>query len=399
MRRPLPLLLSLPLAGVLALPLAGLPAGAAPSASPAPSASSVSSTGDDAGRATPGLRVTRAVTGLSQPWDVAVIDGGRLLVTERETRRLLVADGGQVRRVAFPARSWANGETGLMSVEADPAFAENRRFYTCFGGFRSGGARDVRVVAWTLNQAATRATQARVLLTGLPTSGGRHGGCRLLVARDGSLVVGTGDAAVSSNPQDLTSLGGKTLRLNRFSGKPWPQNPFPKAGNRNKRYVLTYGHRNVQGLAQRKDGSLWSVEHGPNRDDEVNKLFRGGNYGWDPGPGYDENVPMTDFSLPGPQIGARWKSGDPTKATSGAEWVSGARWQSYNGTLAVAALKDNSVRFMRFNAQGRLQGVRRPAALTRFGRLRSVTRAPNGDLLITTANGSNDSVLRVSPRG
>ena len=106
---------------------------------------------------------------------------------------------------------------------------------------------------------------------------------------------------------------------------------------------------------------------------------------------------MTDFSLPGRQFGARWRSGDPTFATSGATWVRGTQWGALNGTLAVAALKDSKMRFMKFDATGRLVSVRIPRALTHFGRLRSVTVAPDGDLLVTTSNGSSDSVLRVHP--
>jgi glucose/arabinose dehydrogenase len=100
--------------------------------------------------------------------------------------------------------------------------------------------------------------------------------------------------------------------------------------------VWTWGHRNVQGLAQRGDGTLWSVEQGSYRDDEVNLLVAGGDYGWNPVPGYDESVPMTDQSLPGRQIAAKWRSGDPTIATSGAAFVQGRRWGALNGALAVA---------------------------------------------------------------
>ena len=108
---------------------------------------------------------------------------------------------------------------------------------------------------------------------------------------------------------------------------------------------------------------------------------------------------MTDQDLPGEQIEAQWSSGSPTIATSGATWVSGKRWGSLNGTLAVAALKGGRVLFMTFDSDGVLQRTRTPAALRRYGRLRSISRAPNGDLMITTGNGSGDSVLRVHPRG
>ena len=90
--------------------------------------------------------------------------------------------------------------------------------------------------------------------------------------------------------------------------------------------MVTYGHRNVQGLAQRSDGSIWSVEHGTDRDDEVNRLSTGGDYGWNPTPGYNESRPMTDQGLPGTQLNARWRSGKPTIATSGAAWVRGKQW-------------------------------------------------------------------------
>ena len=80
-------------------------------------------------------------------------------------------------------------------------------------------------------------------------------------------------------------------------------------------------------------------EHGPDRDDEVNRLITGGDYGWNPVPGYNQSVPMTDHNLPGTQQSAKWRSGFPTIATSGAAWVSGTQWGLYNGTLAVAALK------------------------------------------------------------
>ncbi len=244
-------------------------------------------------------------------------------------------------------------------------------------------------------------TKPQALLTLLPTTSGRHGGCRLLVDREsGALLVGTGDAAVGTNPRDLTSLGGKTLRLDRRTGKPWPGNPFIDAGNLQQRYVVTYGHRNVQGLAQRRDGSVWSVEHGSYRDDEVNLLEDGGDYGWNPVPGYNEAVPMTDQSLPGPQIDAKWSSGNPTIATSGAAWVRGKQWGRYNGTLAVAALAGNRVVFMKFDKAGALKWTRTPPALRSYGRLRSVTSAANGDLLITTGNGGgSDAVLRVRPKG
>jgi glucose/arabinose dehydrogenase len=163
--------------------------------------------------------------------------------------------------------------------------------------------------------------------------------------------------------------------------------------------VHTYGHRNVQGIAERADGTLWSIEQGTFRDDEVNRLVNGGDYGYNPVPGYNESVPMTDQSLPGRQVRARWRSGNPTLATSGGSFVHGAKWGALNGALAVACLKASRVLFLTFDQHGRLERVRAPRALRQHGRIRTVSSSRNGDLLVTTDNGAgNDVILRVSPR-
>ncbi len=398
LRRPLarPLALALPLALVAALPATQ----AAPASAPGTTSASAAQVTARAQARIPRMRVRTVVNDLDNPWDVKVLPGGTLLMTERDRARLSTYDGGNRSTVDFPGnRVWVSGETGLMSLEVDPRFATNRRFYTCSGWVKSGGGHDVRVNAWTLSDDGTGARLDEPLVSGFPTSTGRHGGCRLLVADNGALVVGTGDAAQGTNPRNLKSLGGKTLRLNRFTGRPWRTNPFRHARNADKRYVLTYGHRNVQGLAQRRNGSLWSVEHGSYRDDEVNLLRRGGDYGWNPVPGYNETVPMTDHSLPGRQRSARWRSGEPTLATSGATWVYGSKWKRLEGTLAVAALKAHRVVFMKFGPRGGLQWTRSPQRLRQLGRLRSLTLTPQHNLLVTTDNDSaRDKVLRISPR-
>ena len=262
----------------------------------------------------------------------------------------------------FPSRKvWVSGETGLVSLEIDPGFATNGRFYTCSGWQKRGGGHDVRVNAWRLNNAGhPRPPPARPWSTASRPAavGTAAAGCSS--PSNGALLVGTGDAAQSSNPRNLNSLGGKTLRLDRMTGAPWPTNPFINAANRNQRYILTYGHRNVQGLAQRADGTLWSVEHGPGIEDEVNRLGAGRDYGWQPGPGYNESVPMTDQSLPG-RSSTRAGAPAPTPATSGAAWVRGKKWGRLNGTLAVACLEGNRVIFMKFDRNGRLKWTRAPA--------------------------------------
>lgn len=351
---------------------------------------------------TPQLQVDVLARGLDHPWEVQELPSGQLLVTERERRTLSLVDPatGSRRVIDFPGhRVWAEGETGLLGLAVDPQFRDNRRIYTCSGWHRNNGSRDIRVIAWTLDRDLTRARFATKLRGGLPTSRvGKHAGCRLLILRSGELVVGTGDAARGRTPQRLRSLGGKVLRLDRFTGRPSPGNPWAD-GKGKRRYVLSYGHRNVQGLAQRADGTLWEVEHGTFRDDEINRIRKRGNYGWNPVPGYNETRPMTDERLPGRQRAAKWRSGNPTIAPSGADFVTGPRWGRLSDTLAVAVLKGERLLFVKFTRKGRLRWTTAPAELRRYGRLRDVTATRQGDLLVTTDNGDGrDVVLRVRPR-
>ena len=181
---------------------------------------------------------------------------------------------------------FVNGETGLMAIVVDPAFDSNRRFYTC----QVHTGREVQVIAWIIDAAYATATRADDPLVGDIPAASRHSGCRLRFGPEGYLWIATGDAAAGTVPQDLSSLGGKVLRVNASTGAGAPGNPFATSSR-----VYTYGHRNVQGLALRPGTSqMWAVEHGPNVDDEINLLVVGGNYGWDPVPGYNESVPMTD---------------------------------------------------------------------------------------------------------
>ncbi|RBY97234.1 PQQ-dependent sugar dehydrogenase [Blastococcus sp. TF02-8] len=335
----------------------------------------------------PELTVETVVGGLDHPWDVVQATDGTLLVDERGGGFTAVLPGGEVRKVAADLPDlFADGETGLMGLALDPAFEANRRLYSCQGST----AGEIRVVAWVVAadwSALTRA--ADPLVGGLPLneSSGRHGGCRLEFAPDGALLVGTGDTANGTLPQDPTSLGGKVLRADPATGQV---------------AVWTLGHRNVQGLAVRPGSDqVFSVEHGPDRDDEVNLLREGGNYGWDPdGAGrYDESVPMTDPSIAG-AVEAVWSSGSPTLATSGATFVSGGEWADYDGLLLLALLKAQGVLALRLDEAGAVvDQFRVPELDGSHGRIRTLQQGVDGALYAVTDNGDDDELLRITPRG
>ncbi len=361
------------------------------------------STVTDRSLALPALTVTQLVTGLNLPWDLTFTPDGTMLFDQRSGIIRARLPSGVIRPVAANLSDlWVASETGLMGMVVDPDFAKNRQFYTCQGHV---GPTDVRVIKWTINATYTAATRVGApLVTGIGTSTGRHGGCRLRFDNNKNLYIGTGDAAIGTNPQNLQALNGKVLRVTT-SGAPAPGNPFLSSTNGRTRLIYTYGHRNVQGLALRPGtNQMWSVEQGTYRDDEVNKLVAGKNYGYNPvpkktgDPSYNESVLMTDPSLPNVQA-AVYSTGDPTLALSGGTFLSGAQWGSLDGAFVAAALKDTSLRALTLTAGGALVSEQSiPQLDNTYGRLRSPQLGPDGALYITTGDGDgHDQILRVTP--
>ena len=336
-----------------------------------------------AARADPTLTVTEVADNLRIPWDLTWV--GRVMLYDERAGRLWSKQGGnppQLVRIALP-RVYDKGEGGMLGMVADPAAATNKYFYTCIAVEKANGdPQGVEVWKWRLDS-PIRATKIKVLITGVPLTSGRHSGCRLRFRSASALYVGTGDAAVGTNPQSLSSLGGKVLRI-RSDGTIPTSNPFYKRGG-NARYIWSYGHRNIQGLMfypARKE--IWSVEHGTSRDDEVNRSFGGLNYGWAPTPGYDESRPMTDRSRFPNARTPNWRSGSPTVATSGGTFLTGSQWKAWNGRLAVAMLAGKGVKLFAVGADTRLSGAQ--DILKGYGRIRTVQQGPDGALYFTTSD-------------
>ena len=366
----------------------------------------------------PELSVKTLVSGLRFPWGIAFTPDGTMLFTERDGHRQQdplpdppeglssrLTDG-TLQTVSADFSDLDTDENGgVMGLEVDPDFVDNRRIYICQQ--RTGSV--IQVVAWTIDATYTTATRANDPLVGNIPRVDNHNGCRLRFGPDGNLWISTGDTeAIGTVPQDLNSLGGKILRVDPLTGVAPADNPFPPGS-----LVYSYGHRNPQGLALRPGTrQMWSVEHGPTVDDEINLLVRGANYGWDPVPtdengdptsGYDDTAPMTDLvKFPG-AVEARWSSGNPTLATSGGIFLEGEQWGLWEGRLAVATLKGRSLRIFEFTEDGTFVSHVVPEELDHFGdrdhRLRTPMIGPDNALYLSTSTrGWRDDILRVTPQ-
>ncbi len=318
--------------------------------------------------AAPTVRRTLA-NGLSIPWGLDFLPNGDALVSERGSGDVFrVRQGGGKRLIGTVDEAVEFGEGGLLGVAMAPTFSEDRWVY-----FYVTTSDDNRVIRKQYVDGGLGPTE--VLLDGIARtfqgSQNHHGG-RLAFGPTGHLFVTTGDAGLSSRSQDEDSLNGKILRLDADGGIP-SDNPIP--GNP----LWTLGHRNVQGVDWDRNGRMWATEFGQNTRDELNRILPGRNYGWPNVEGGDGDGPYAD-----PLV--TWQ---PT-STCSPSGLAIAEDRAWVGALAGQAL-------FSVNLFGSDRGRKRRFLHNTLGRIRTVRRHPDdGALWITTSNGSNDRVLRVT---
>jgi len=345
-----------------------------------------------------GAPVVRTIaTGLNVPWGVAFLPDGTALVTERgfagnlgpyedhrtqptPPRIMSISPNGKVTEVQR-FDSWqdraggirASGEVGLLGIAVSPTYASDHWVYVYYTTYTSGTETDNRIARLHLGG------PLEPILTGIPASN-YHGGGRLAFGPDGMLYASTGETYFTKGiAQDVNSLGGKILRMTP-EGKPAPGNPFPNS------VVYSLGHRNVQGLAWDSRGRLFASELGFSSYDELNLIEPGRNYGW----------PLAE----GPSDDPRFVN--PIATWSPTSLASPSGIAILNDTVYVACLAGR--RLYRVSLDGKSN---EPMFVDTFGRLRSVTVAPDGSLWLATSNRDqvgatnpnpdDDRILRFTP--
>ncbi|GAB3883964.1 PQQ-dependent sugar dehydrogenase [Spirosoma agri] len=220
---------------------------------------------------------------LKSPWGITSLPDGRLLVTEREGAMRIVTAAGKVGEpIAGIPKVNSSGQGGLLGIRVDPQFATNRMVYWVFSEPRPDGNL-TSVAKGKLSADEKKIEGATVIYRATPAyNGNLHYGGRILVDKDGNLMISTGersDLVTRPQAQSINSGLGKVIRITK-EGKPAPGNPFEgQAGARPELY--SYGHRNVQSLAFHPvTGDLWEAEFGPRGGDELNHIKPGKNYGW-----------------------------------------------------------------------------------------------------------------------
>lgn len=340
------------------------------------------------------FRVNTLVRDLEQPWGMAFLPDGGMLITEKAGRLRRVQDG---RLRDEPVQGLPDvavkGQGGLMDVALDPGFENNQLIYLSYAASGDDGY-GTEVARGRLN--GNRLEDVEVIFRALPKSGGGwHFGSRLLFAPDGKLFITLGERGIREQAQDLSTHPGSLIRINPDGSVP-DDNPF--VGHDDARpEIYTYGNRNIQGIAmQSGTQTIWMHEHGPQGGDEVNIVKAGTNYGW-PVITYGVNYVI------GTRIGeGTRKEGmaqpvhywDPSIAPSGMTFYDGDKLPGWQGDLFVGSLKFGLIARLEVEDN---EVVHEERLLENYlRRVRDIAQGPDGYLYILTDESSGE-LMRLEP--
>jgi aldose sugar dehydrogenase len=366
------------------------------------------------------FKVEVVASGLQHPWALAFLPDGRFLITERPGRlRIISANGALSEPLSGLPAIKAIGTKGMQDVVLDPAFAVNRLVYISY--FAPNPANltpdtEETFVAWLklkpaereahkigfesvgrgqLSADGKRLENFRVILAA-PSMGAR----RLVFGRDGKLFIaadtpGAGDLPTGNEPQKLSNLYGKVLRINSDGSIPRDNPFFERKGARPEIYA--YGFRDPEGAAlDPRTGNLWTTENGPRGGDELNHIRRGGNYGFPAisyGLDYQGHLLGTGkMRAPGMEQPVYFWT--PSMATSGLTFYDGSLFPEWRGDLFLGALAAR--RLIRLHLVGGKVTTEEHLLMDRNKRIRDVRQGPDGALYILTDEDSGE-LLRLLP--
>ena len=350
-------------------------------------------------------RVVTVADSLENPWSMAFLPNGDMLVTERPGRLRIVRNGKLLPEpVAGVPTVRRGGQGGLLDVVLHPSFATNRLVYLSYAKASADTMEGTTAVVRARFE-NDRLTNVQEIFEAKVWSRGRgHHGSRLAFDRNGFLFVTLGDRQappsgdLAAHPaQDLSNHFGTIVRLHD-DGRVPTDNPFVNRQGALPE-IWSYGHRNVQGLAiHPESGDVWATEHGPQGGDELNVIQPGKNYGW-PVVGYGVNY----------RSGAAIHSGTmkegmeppvhvwvPSIATSGLLLYTGDKFPGWRGNLFVGGMAGEVL--ARLTLDGK-RVMNEEKLVQRMGRIRDVRQSPDGYIYLAIDNrqGGKTPILRLEP--
>ena len=351
------------------------------------------------------FRVDTVATGLVNPWSMAFLPDGSMLVTERPGRLRMIRNGTLLPEpVSGVPEVRARGQGGLLDVVLHPDFANNRLVYLSYSRPRAGGEEGTTAVIRGRLEGNALTDVEEIFEAQAWSRGGNHFGSRLAFDREGYLFITVGDrgarpdleTAGSHPAQDPTNHQGTVIRLHD-DGRVPQDNPFVnRAGALPE--IWSYGHRNLQGLAINPEtGDIWETEHGPQGGDELNLVRPGRNYGW-PVIGFGVNYGGDTIHVGTSRDGMEqpvhyWV---PSIATSGLMLYTGEAFPQWQGNLFVGGMAGEQLARLTLDGQ---RVTDEETLLQGFGRIRDVRQGPDGSiyLAIDDRRGGETPIVRLMP--
>ena len=317
---------------------------------------------------------------LNFPWEILWGPDNMIWITERQGRISRIDPAtGTTTPLATIDEVVSTGEGGLLGMALYPLFTQPSNVYVAYDYMKSDTYTG-KVVRYDYNNGAL--SNPFVIIDDLKAAG-IHNGCRLVISADEKLFISTGDASDQSTSQNFSSLNGKILRVNLDGSIP-ADNPDPASP------VWTLGHRNAQGLVFVND-SLFSSEHGPDSDDEVNIIHRASNYGWPEVRGRCEGS-ESDFCNTN-HIVEPIMNWTPTIAVCGIDYYTQDLIPQWKNSILMCTLKN--ARLVQLNLsddQKRIDSTT-DYFVDQYGRLRDICISPEGKVFLCTSNGGNEDVI------
>ncbi|MCF3650508.1 PQQ-dependent sugar dehydrogenase [Synoicihabitans lomoniglobus] len=325
------------------------------------------------------LEISEVAGGLDGPWELAWGPDDFLWLTQLRgvISRIDPTTGAKTDIGAIPD-VFHRKSHGLLSMTFSPDWAESPYVYLhyVYQVPRDDRREEVRSRVVRCRWDGARLGAPEVVFDHIPGQT-YHNGSRMAFGPDGKLYLTTGDSG-RGGTQDPTKLNGKVLRLNPDGSVP-ADNPIPDNP------TWSMGHRNAQGLVFAPDGQLYASEHGPNNDDELNRIVALHNYGWPDVAGFidgdDEKAYAANHDITEPLVA--WT---PTIGAAGLDYYAADAIPEWRGSLLLVALKGQALRVLELDATGGAIAMERIYFQKIFGRLRDLCLSPGGDVYVITSN-------------
>ncbi|MGB7371454.1 PQQ-dependent sugar dehydrogenase [Erythrobacter sp.] len=336
------------------------------------------------------IAITEVADDLTDPWAIAFLPDGRMLVTEKGGTLLrLSADGQQRTTIEGTPSVFTQGQGGLMDIAVHPDFASNRMVYIAFAEHGDADTAGTALGRGLLN--GDRLEGFEVIWRQQPkVSGPNHFGNRIVFGNDGKLFLALGERFKFEPAQDRSNTLGAVVRLNDDGSIPG-DNPFVGGGGAAEA-IWSYGHRNIEAAAlDPETGQVWVTEMGPLGGDELNLIERGGNYGW---PVVSWGINYNGVNIPDPTEFPQYVDAvhqwSPVRSPSGMIVYTGDRFPQWQGDILFGSLSAGGVELVDMEA-GEVAGTQFIPMNTR---IREVEQGPDGYIyLIAEREGKNMSAI------